>query len=75
MSVSYRDHPKPFTEITSVAGGRAVAGVFVAGDGFVVVGALPVPYLSAGVAGVGEDRRDGPQSPGVTGAVAGEGMP
>jgi hypothetical protein len=35
------------------------AGPFVAGDGFAVVGAVPVPYLSAGVAGVGEDFRDG----------------
>jgi hypothetical protein len=32
--------------------------VFVAGLGLAVVGGLPVPDLSAGVAGVGEDLGD-----------------
>jgi hypothetical protein len=39
-------------------------------DGVAIsVGPLPVPDLSAGIAGVGEDRRDGAQRPAVTGAV------
>src|SRR4051794_41168725 len=38
-------------------------GPLVTRNAFVVVGAIPVPDLPAGVAGVGEDLRDRPQGP------------
>ena len=44
--------------------------MFVAGHGFAVVGALPVPDLPAGVARIGENSRDGPHGPGCAGSVA-----
>ncbi len=39
------------------------SGALVSGCGLVVVDPLAVPDLSAGVAGVGQDRRDGSQAP------------
>lgn len=42
---------------------RALTGAPVAGHGLTVIGELPVPYLPAGVAGVGQDRGHRPQCP------------
>jgi hypothetical protein len=60
------DHPLIFG-IGQVA--LRATGPLVTGDGLVVVGAVPVPYLPAGVARVGQDLRDRPQRPCVAVAV------
>jgi hypothetical protein len=61
----FGDLPLPYRVPLHRAGPPAIG----AAAGAVALGALPVPYLPAGVAGILQDHRDGPYDPPLAGAM------